>query len=289
MRGRDRGGRATAVTTADGERIPADAVVLNPDLPVAYRDLLAPAAAGRRLQLLAVLRGAARRLDRGSTRKIAHHNIHFGRPWRGTFDEVIDQGELMSDPSLLVTNPSRTDPSLAPDGRHTYYVLAPTPNLSAGIDWRGAAPRYGDELLDVAGGARLRRLRRRDRGRATVTTPADWARARHGRRARRSRPRTRSPRPARSGRATCPGVERGLHRLRHPARRRRADGADLRPAGRRADPRPELSRARTYQTCGSATCAERVHAANRRSLGRCGPHRGSARHEPRRPRSPAAP
>ena len=35
--------------TADGERIPADVVVLNPDLPVAYRDLLPPAAgrAGR--------------------------------------------------------------------------------------------------------------------------------------------------------------------------------------------------------------------------------------------------
>ena len=35
----------------------------------------------------------------------------------------------MSDPSLLVTNPSRTDPSVAPAGRHTYYVLAPAPNL----------------------------------------------------------------------------------------------------------------------------------------------------------------
>ena len=35
-----RGGRAQAVITADGERIPADVVVLNPDLPVAYRELL---------------------------------------------------------------------------------------------------------------------------------------------------------------------------------------------------------------------------------------------------------
>jgi phytoene desaturase len=35
----------------------------------------------------------------------------------------------MSDPSLLVTNPSRTDPSVAPAGRQTYYVLAPAPNL----------------------------------------------------------------------------------------------------------------------------------------------------------------
>ena len=34
------GDRAVAVHTADGERIAADVVVLNPDLPVAYRDLL---------------------------------------------------------------------------------------------------------------------------------------------------------------------------------------------------------------------------------------------------------
>ena len=34
--------RATGVLTADGERIPADVVVLNPDLPTAYRALLPP-------------------------------------------------------------------------------------------------------------------------------------------------------------------------------------------------------------------------------------------------------
>src|SRR3954454_12833386 len=33
-----RNGRATGVITADGTRIPADVVVLNPDLPIAYRD-----------------------------------------------------------------------------------------------------------------------------------------------------------------------------------------------------------------------------------------------------------
>ena len=42
------GGRARAVHTADGERIPADVVVLNPDLPVAYRDLLPRDAAADR-------------------------------------------------------------------------------------------------------------------------------------------------------------------------------------------------------------------------------------------------
>jgi phytoene desaturase len=140
-------GRATGVITGTGEHLRADVVVLNPDLPVAYRDLL-PAKRQRRL----TYSPSCVVLHIGSSRaysKIAHHNIHFGRAWKGTFDEVIHRGRLMSDPSLLVTNPSHTDPSVAPAGRQTYYVLAPTPNLDvAALDWTGDLPRrYADELV----------------------------------------------------------------------------------------------------------------------------------------------
>ncbi|SCL16773.1 phytoene desaturase [Micromonospora rhizosphaerae] len=142
-------GRATGVVTADGEFVPADVVVLNPDLPVAYRDLLPP---GRRRKLTyspscVVLHVGSRQ----GYAKIAHHNIHFGQSWKDTFDEVIRRGELMTDPSLLVTNPSRTDPSVAPVGRHTYYVLAPVPNLDrAPFDWRGGlSRRYTDQLIET--------------------------------------------------------------------------------------------------------------------------------------------
>jgi phytoene desaturase len=166
------GGRATAVITADGERIPADAVVLNPDLPVAYN--LIDDSWSRKL----TYSPSCVVLHLGSTQeysKIAHHNIHFGKAWKGTFDEVIKQGLLMSDPSLLVTNPSRSDPSVAPDGRHTYYVLAPVPNLDkAPLDWRGdLTRRYTDELVGVleqrgyvgfGAGIEVQR----------VVTPTDW-------------------------------------------------------------------------------------------------------------------
>ncbi|MCO8276412.1 phytoene desaturase family protein [Actinoplanes sp. TRM 88003] len=140
-------GRATAVITEDGSRIPADVVVLNPDLPVAKRDLL-PQRRQRNLKYspsCVVLHIGSRQ----KYSKIAHHNIHFGSQWRGTFHEVIDKGLLMSDPSLLVTNPTHTDPSAAPAGRQSYYVLAPTPNLVAGpMDWRGGlAERYASSLV----------------------------------------------------------------------------------------------------------------------------------------------
>jgi phytoene desaturase len=118
-------------------------------------------------------------LHAGSTQgyeQIAHHNIHFGTAWKSTFDEVIRQRRLMSDPSLLVTNPSRSDPSVAPAGRHSYYVLAPVPNLAVPtIDWRGpAAPLYQADLVETlerrgyagfGAGIEVSRL----------VTPADWA------------------------------------------------------------------------------------------------------------------
>jgi phytoene desaturase len=171
-----RGDRATAVVTRDGERVPADVVVLNPDLAAAY-DLLPGGGLGRRLRYSP----SCVVLHVGSTQgytRTAHHNIHFGRLWRRTFDEVIRDGRLMSDPSLLVTNPSRTDPGVAPPGEHAYYVLAPVPNLAVGpLDWRGGlAERYADELIGVleargyvgfGAGTRVRR----------VVTPADWAAA----------------------------------------------------------------------------------------------------------------
>jgi phytoene desaturase len=168
-------GRAVGVETADGERIAADVVVLNPDLPVAYRELLPPGSAPRRLERMAYSPSCFLLLA-GSTQaytKTAHHNIHFGQAWRTVFTELIDDKALMSDPSILVTNPTHSDPDLAPDGRQIYYVLVPTPNTSADIDWSVVGPRYRDEVV-----ARLEGLGYVGFGDAVevedVTTPADW-------------------------------------------------------------------------------------------------------------------
>jgi phytoene desaturase len=166
------GGRAVAVRTADGERIPADVVVLNPDLPVAHRDLLgATPRRVRRLQYspscYLLLAGSTRRYEH-----LAHHNISFGRAWREVFDELLS-GRLMSDPSLLVTNPTRSDPGLAPPGREIYYVLFPTPNLDAPLDWRRVAPAYREHVLRTLQARGFEGF-----GEAIeverVTTPLDW-------------------------------------------------------------------------------------------------------------------
>mgnify|MGYP003329965468 CR=1 FL=1 len=140
-------GAVSGVRLADGTTIAADAVVANPDLPVAYRQLLGREPWNvRRLtyspSCFLLLAGSS-----ATYSKTAHHNIHFGNSWDGVFEELIEKKQLMSDPSLLVTVPTHDDKSLAPKNRESYYVLFPTPNLSANIDWRIQAPKYRDEMV----------------------------------------------------------------------------------------------------------------------------------------------
>lgn len=139
--------RATAVITSNGERIECDALVLNPDLPVAWRDLLGKTPwSVKRLNYspscVTILAGSSKSYDH-----LAHHNIHFGQSWDGVFDELIKKKTFMSDPSLLVTIPSKDDPALAPAGKHSYYILFPTPNLDADIDWKITKSKYRDQML----------------------------------------------------------------------------------------------------------------------------------------------
>ncbi|MEV8420241.1 phytoene desaturase [Streptomyces niveus] len=173
------GDRITAVVTGRGEdqvRIPCDAVVLTPDLPVTYRLL------GRLPHRPVPLRfsPSAVILHAGTDRTwpgLGHHTISFGRAWKGTFRELTHTGSLMSDPSLLITRPTATDPSLAPPGRHLHYILAPCPNTRIGPgvqEWADLGPRYRDSLLTELERRGLDGLAAAVEEQCLVT-PADWA------------------------------------------------------------------------------------------------------------------
>ncbi len=111
-------GQVTGVRLADGEVVQADAVIANPDLPVAYRTLLPgtpmPRAARRGDYSPSAIVwhvGVRGELPTGTE----HHNIHFGRDWDGAFRAILRDGVRMPDPSLLVSVPSLHEPTMAPE------------------------------------------------------------------------------------------------------------------------------------------------------------------------------
>ncbi len=171
-------GRAAAVRTRSGERIAVDAVIVNADAPTALRTLLPAELVPRRRLARLRYSPSCVVLHAGSSAAPpdpAHHTIDFGAAWRRTFAELIERGELMSDPSLLISSPTVSDPALAPPGEHTYYVLFPAPNLAAApLDWSVIGPRYRDEMLAVLAARGFGAIEAGLRTEALVT-PADWA------------------------------------------------------------------------------------------------------------------
>jgi phytoene desaturase len=148
LRRGDNGGVA-GIRLGSGEQLLADAVVCTLDLPIAYEQLLPDLKPPR-----ATVKGDYSPSAvvwhvgvRGTPDPaIAHHNIHFGGQWTEAFDALMKQGRLMPDPSRLVTVPSVDDPTFAPPGCATLFVLEPVPNLSGRVDWRTEAPRMRDRL-----------------------------------------------------------------------------------------------------------------------------------------------
>ncbi|GAA4118185.1 MULTISPECIES: phytoene desaturase [Streptomyces] len=174
------GHRVTAAITEDA-RIPCDAVVLTADLPAAYRLL------GRTPRRSAPLRHApsAVIVHAGTDRtwlQLAHHTISFGAAWHETFDDITRRGRLMADPSLLITRPTATDPSLAPPGKHLHYILAPCPNTDIGPSpeqWADLGPQYRADILDALERRGLDGLASSIEEQCLVT-PADWTAQGHG-------------------------------------------------------------------------------------------------------------
>lgn len=170
------GSRVTAVRTDTGERFPADAVVLTTELPDTYRLLGRTPRRPTRLRpapSAVVAHIGCRAADPAAD--AAHHTILFGHEWARTFDQIIDEGRPMVDPSLLVTRPTAGDPTLAPDGRDLLYVLAPAPNTAVGgKDWDADRDAYTAQMLDTVT-ARLPHLGA-DPEVLHVVTPQDWAR-----------------------------------------------------------------------------------------------------------------
>jgi len=141
-------GRARGVTLKSGERIEADMVVSNADAAWTYQTALAGTErtvwTDRKVQksnysmgLFVWYFGTRRRYD-----ALPHHMILMGPRYEGLLNDIFERKVLSEDFSLYLHRPTATDPSLAPNGCDTFYVLSPVPHLDANIDWSAMSEPY---------------------------------------------------------------------------------------------------------------------------------------------------
>lgn len=149
------GRRVTGVRLSDGTEQRADIVVSNSDAASTYRFLIPEQhrrwhTNGRlerlrySMSLVVIYFGTRRRyLDS----RLEHHNIILNQRYRGLLRDIFSTSALPEDFSLYLHMPSKTDPTIAPPGCESFYVLAPVPHLGSGTDWRQVARPYRDRIL----------------------------------------------------------------------------------------------------------------------------------------------
>jgi phytoene desaturase len=172
------GRRAVGVRSRSGF-YPADALVINADFARAMTRLV-PNHLRRRWSNRNIARktfscstfmlylGIKGRYD-----NLAHHTIYLARDYRANLADIESRHLLSADPSFYVQNACVSDPSLAPPGKSTLYVLLPVTHQHANIDWTRAAPRFREQALAQLGKIGLHDVTSRIRYEHMIT-PADW-------------------------------------------------------------------------------------------------------------------
>ncbi len=173
-------GRARGVLLAGtDERIPADAVASNADVVRTYEKLLGHEPRGqaesrrlsaKRFSMSLVVVHFGLRQPPGA---LQHHTVCFGARYRDLISEIF-KGPMPEDFSLYLHAPCVTDPSLAPPGCSSHYVLAPVPHLGhAPVDWSVEGARWQDRIFDYLQARYIPNLRA-DLVTSRVFTPADF-------------------------------------------------------------------------------------------------------------------
>lgn len=105
--------------------------------------------------------------------ELPHHTIYVSGQYEENLRDICERGSLSADPSVYVCNPSAIDPTLAPAGKSSIYLLIPTPNCDASIDWQAEMPAYRERALEQV----RRHMGVELRGRIeqeVVYTPESW-------------------------------------------------------------------------------------------------------------------
>jgi phytoene desaturase len=138
--------RARGVKLTSGDVLTADIVVSNADAGFTYDHLLRKQKRKRWTPTKLKTRRWSMGLyvwyfgtkgTRDKWKDVGHHTILNGPRYKGLVRDIFMNGEVPDDFSLYVHRPTVTDPTAAPEGDDTFYVLSPVPHLghANATDW----------------------------------------------------------------------------------------------------------------------------------------------------------
>ena len=147
--------KVTGVTLENGDVLYANKVVSNTDTAWTYKNLIDP-------QYRKIW--TDKKIENGKysmslfvwyfgTKKqypeVPHHMMLLGKRYKELLNDIFKRHHLAKDFSLYLHRPTATDPSLAPEGYDTFYVLSPVPHLDSGTDWAEVAESYRQSIAKM--------------------------------------------------------------------------------------------------------------------------------------------
>lgn len=149
-------GKAAGVRLKNGEKMDADEIVSNADVAFTYKNLVNPKHRRKytdrkiertkySMSLFVIYFGTKKRYNETN---LAHHNIILGERYKGLLSDIFHDKKLADDFSLYLHMPTKTDPSMAPEGHEAFYVLSPVPHLDGKTDWNEMAPIYRNKIMN---------------------------------------------------------------------------------------------------------------------------------------------
>lgn len=148
-------GKAKGIRLKDGKVHNADIIVSNADVAFTYKNLIdkkhRKKYSDRKIErtkysmsLFVIYFGTKKRYN---DTKLEHHNIILSERYKGLLEDIFRKKKLSEDFSLYLHMPTKTDPSMAPEGHEAFYVLSPVPHLDGETDWNEMAPKYRDAII----------------------------------------------------------------------------------------------------------------------------------------------
>jgi phytoene desaturase len=172
-------GRATGVLLASGKTDYADNIVINADFGYAMTHLFRPGLLNKykpenvarkqySCSTFMIYLGVDKKYD------MPHHNIFFSKDYEGNVKDIFNNNKISDEPSFYLQNACVTDPTLAPPGKSTVYILVPMPNNTSGIDWEKEKDGFKEKMLDLVVARTPMKDLREHIEIERIKTPLDW-------------------------------------------------------------------------------------------------------------------